>query len=222
MYAGLVLFCLTLIIPVTVVKELDIVPDEGTIILSSVPNVRQSTGYSCGAASLQAVLNYWGIDKPESILIQLLGTSPASGTAPEQIVAVASSLGLDASLSEDLEINDLKESVESGIPIIIAAQAWEGYDNNGVWVSITPENWEDIREDGHYMVVIGVDNRNVYLEDPSLLGTRGVIPIDEFISRWHYHPPCSDSTRQRTGYHHLGIIIRGEKPAQYMEYSLVR
>ncbi len=31
-------------------------------ILSGVPDTRQSTEYSCGAAALQAVLGYWGRD----------------------------------------------------------------------------------------------------------------------------------------------------------------
>ena len=38
---------------------------------------------------------------------------------------------------------------------------------------------------GHYMVVIGIDNQNVYFEDPAILGSRGYITDQEFLDRWH-------------------------------------
>ena len=60
------------------------VPD----LLSTVPDVRQSQPYSCGAASLQAVFNYWGIDMREGVLMQELNTTPQAGTPPESIVRV--------------------------------------------------------------------------------------------------------------------------------------
>ena len=65
-------------------------------LLTSVPDVRQSTSYSCGAASLQAVFNYWGIDAREGTLMQELNTSYETGTLPESIVRVAQAHGLQA------------------------------------------------------------------------------------------------------------------------------
>jgi hypothetical protein len=98
-------------------------------------------------------------------------------------MAVASSYGLETSLSQNLTIEDLKESIVSKIPVIIVAQAWNGYEEDGNWVKVKQDRWEDVWNDGHYMIVIGIDSRNIYFEDPSLLGTRGVIPIDEFLAR---------------------------------------
>ena len=199
----------------------DDIPEPGTIILLTVPDVRQSTRYSCGASSLQAVLNYWGIDVSESDLMELLHTSPHIGTDPEAIVSVASSFGLSASLSENLSIGDLKKSIELTIPVIIRAQAWSGHEENGHWISDTPDNWEDTWKEGHYMVVIGVDSRNVYLEDPLLLGTRGIIPIDEFLSRWHDYQRKPNPEVQKIVYNRLGIFISGDKPAIYPTYTRI-
>lgn len=221
MHAGLLLPFLLSSVPASRVQEQAVEPDEGTVLLLSVPDVRQSTGYSCGAACLLAVLNYWGIDREESDLIALLGSTPESGTRPGRIVAVATSLGLEASLSQNLEIADLKQSLASRVPVIVAVQAWEGYDADGTWICVSPPCWDTIWDDGHYMVVIGIDSRYVYLEDPSLLGTRGAIPIREFLSRWHYAEPESAESPSRIYYQHLGIFIRGEEPAIYPRFSLV-
>lgn len=196
-------------------------PDLDAIILIAVPDVNQRTRYSCGAASLQAVLKYWGFCVEERDLMDRLHTTPDRGTDPEDIVDVASSYGLKASLSQNVTVDDLKESIKSKIPIIIVAQAWNGYEEEGTWVKVKPDRWEDVWNDGHYMIVIGIDSRNIYFEDPALLGTRGVIPIDEFLTRWHY---CLDGTGPddpKRVYNNRSIFISGEEPAPYSAYTRI-
>ena len=46
--------------------------------LFSMPDTRQSTEYSCGAACLQAVLGYWGRDIGEEDIREMLNTAPNS------------------------------------------------------------------------------------------------------------------------------------------------
>ncbi|MBN1532026.1 MAG: C39 family peptidase [Spirochaetes bacterium] len=169
-----------------------------------VPDVRQSTTYSCGAAALQAVLMYWGVEKREGDLMKMLGSSETSGTGPERIAAVAKQLGMKAAVRENLSIVDLRHSIERGVPVIVAIQAW---------VDPAPRGfcWRDDWEDGHYVVVTGLDERNVYVEDPSLLGTGGYIPLGEFADRWHDYsgePPLDGSDRKWIG---LGIFISGQR-----------
>jgi predicted double-glycine peptidase len=196
-------------------------PDPDAIILNSVPKVIQSTGYSCGASSLQAVLMYWGVCTEERELLEPLETSQDMGTAPEKIVDVAISYGLEASLLEQITTDDLKRSIENRIPVIIIAQAWNGYEKDGIWVTIRPERWEEVWNDGHYMVVIGVDSRNVYFEDPALLGTRGAIPIEEFLSRWHFSREGDNPDEQTRIYIHPAIIIAGNRPASHPDYTWI-
>lgn len=164
--------------------------------LLAVPDTRQSVDYSCGASALQAVLMYYGDEYMESTLMEMLKTTK-NGTNPRDIVQVADELGYNVSLREKLTIDDLQVSVKEGVPVIVSGQAWrDGEDLN--------KPWKDVWDSGHYMVVIGVDEKNVYFEDPSLLGSRGVIQREEFMERWH------DLDEKK--YHQMGIFIKGRKP----------
>jgi len=214
--------CVCLITPVLYADRDPYAPDSGTVILTSVPDVRQSTEYSSGASALQTVLAYWGVDSREGSLMKELNSSPESGTRPGSILDVASSRGLNAFISENMSVDDLMSYTQNRIPVMVAAQAWDGYyDSDGTWVTKVPDNWEDTWENGHYMVVIGADTQNVYLEDPRLLGTRGVIPLREFISRWHDSEGGSGTSDPRTVHYHMGIIIKGDEPARNPQYSRV-
>lgn len=173
-------------------------------LLRRVPDVRQSTTYSCGAAALQAVLCAWGIDSRERTLMDECGTTEAAGTAPEALAAAARARGLAATLAEETDLASLQAAAARGVPAIVAIQAWTDARPAGF-------AWRDDWEDGHYVIVLGVDGENVYVEDPSLLGTRGVIPRREFLDRWHDYtgdPPFDATDR---AWRRLAIFIEGER-----------
>jgi predicted double-glycine peptidase len=169
-------------------------------ILTSVPDVLQSTDYSCGAASLQAVLSYYGTDVREQVLMDRMSTSPHNGTDPDDIVRVARELGFDATVDIELTVDDLTASIREGVPVIIAAQAWADEKEPGF-------SWADDWEDGHYMVVIGVDRGLVYLEDPAQTGTLETLPIAEFNDRWHNYLGRSHDSPDAVNVQHMGIFI---------------
>jgi len=52
------------------------------------------------------------------------------------------------------------------MPVLVAIQAYRSDERIA---------WEDCWDDGHYVVVIGYDQNNIYFEDPSLLGSVGYI-----------------------------------------------
>ena len=190
-------------------KVQDVIPENGTTILLQVPDVRQSTNYSCGVACFQAVMRYWGgEDLREDQLIEFLNTT-YEGADPEDLMQGAEKKGFRVEIRENLTLDDLKKSIEEGIPVIVGAQAWK--EENQSW---------ETDDSGHYMVVIGVDNKNVYLEDPSILGSRGYIPRDEFIKRWHDLSGSSTNEEIRK-YVHMGIFIRGERPEKNPEFMHV-
>jgi predicted double-glycine peptidase len=178
----------------------------GPKILTGVPDVRQSTPVTCGPASLQAVLNYWGTDQREEDLAMLLGTTPEGETLPESIVEVARQFNYSAEMRDNLTLADLEASIDAGIPVIVTAQAYAGNESPPY-----TQDWED----GHYMVVIGVDSENVYLEDPAILGSRGMIPRLEFLTRWHDQTGLSPDDPSAQQYQHLGIFINDTTPASY-------
>jgi hypothetical protein len=169
--------------------------------LIAVPDVRQSTDYSCGASALQSVLAYSGLDRSEDELMDALGTDEESGTTPESIVRVATGLGFLVSIREGISLDEIRAALGDRIPVIVALQAW---------IKDKPQRftWAETWEEGHYAVVIGMDADYVYLEDPYLLGTRGRIHVQEFEERWHDYSgeaPLDPADRRWV---HLGIFIR--------------
>jgi predicted double-glycine peptidase len=172
---------------------------------ASVPDVRQSTGYSCGAAALQAVLAYWGTSEREDRLVARLKSTPEAGTHPLDIVRVAGEFGLTAELREGLALADLEAALSAGTTVIVDLQAWRDR---------TDLPWTETWDDGHYMVLLGMDGENLYFEDPSLLGARGLIPRAEFVDRWHDYegdPPLDPGDRT---YVRMAMLIRGDRPAR--------
>jgi predicted double-glycine peptidase len=182
--------------------------------LSTIPDVRQSTTYSCGATVLQAVLSYYGIDKRERALMDMLKTTEEAGTSPENIVRVAKELGLLADPRENVTYEDLIKAYRDGIPVICAIQAWtDAPPGKHSWTS----DWED----GHYVIVVGADRQFVYVEDPSLLGTRGIIPKQEFVDRWHDYTGAAPFDPSDRPYVHLGIFVTGKTPVRQFAFTKV-
>lgn len=171
---------------------------------AAVPDVRQSTGYTCGAAALQAVLSYWGTSEREDRLAARLRSTPEAGTHPLDILRVAREYGLTADLREGLDLADLERGLAAGDSVIVDLQAWR---------ERTDIPWSETWDDGHYMVLLGLDAANLYFEDPSLLGARGVIPRAEFVERWHDYEGAEPLDPSDRRYVHMAIFLRGAKPA---------
>ena len=171
--------------------------------LFSMPDTRQSTEYSCGAAAMQAVLGYWGRDIGEEDVREMLNTNEVSGTYPDDIIRVAKALGLQAEYKENMSMADLENYVAEGIPVIVDCQAWRS-------VSQYNESWADTWNNGHWLVVIGIDENNVTLEDPYILGDRGYMSREEFLARWHNVRGLDETDTGKQI--HMGIAIRGERP----------
>lgn len=169
--------------------------------LLDVPDVRQPTDYSCGPTSLQAVLCYYGMDMRVDDLINMTHCN-VNGTPPENIASAARGLGFTTEVKENMTLQDLQLYMNQGTPVIVDAQAWKSNETN--------TNWTSDEDDGHYMVVIGVDDQNVYLEDPAILGSRGYINNQEFLDRWH--DEYQDGSNNNVTVTRLGIVVTGKEP----------
>lgn len=157
-----------------------------------IKNVRQSNTYSCGAACLMSILAYYNkFDGNESELAKKLKTNSRDGTSPENIMKTAKQFGLNTYIKENCTIDDLKKFVSDKVPVILSYQAWS---------KDKLEPWSKEEDDGHYSVLIGVDNKNIYINDPSLINKKGFIPIQEFTERWHDE-----------GYKNMCIVVQGDK-----------
>jgi predicted double-glycine peptidase len=166
---------------------------------------RQITDYSCGASALRAVLSYWGREVDEAQLMQLLHTNSEIGTNPEDIASGARFLGFDAEVIEDLTLDQVEQFTADGSPVIALAQVWLSEQE--------PERpLEDVWDNGHYVVVLGVDRDFVYFQDPFIQMSKAFVPRNTFEDHWHQ--VMGGDLERKPKLIHLGIIVRGESPAK--------
>lgn len=218
----LILLFLLVVVPMaissTILEENNITQNNTTLL--NVPDVREPANYTSGPTSLQAVLAYYGTDATLSQLVNQTNTTE-NGTLPENIAQAARDHGFTAELKENMTLKDLQDNINQGTPTIVLVQAG-GNNNTGNWTNTTGEN--------RYMVVVGMDDQNMYLEDPAILGSRGYIPLQEFMDRWHAefintitgNNTMNNTTAENnttvvnaTTFSHLGIIITGGSPATF-------
>jgi len=165
----------------------------------AVPDVAQSTKYTCGPATLAGVLRYFGKPTPtEGELAALLCTTPGEGTTYDRMAEGARAFGLDAEIVEGASVGYLAASLEVGELPVVPLQAWSeskpprgGY--KGRW------------DNAHFAIVVAIDDEGILFEDPALEGARAYLTIPEFESRWHV-------VRNGKPVEGLVIIMRGDGP----------
>lgn len=181
-----------------------------------VPNLLAPTINSTGPTALQEVLAYYGTSIGIDKLVNLTNNN-ANGTFPINIAEAADTLGFQSQIKENMSLQDLQQYVNQGVPVIVNIQAGVNSTENF--------NWTNSQQNGEYMVVVGVDSQNVYLEDPTILGSVGYIPNQEFLDRWHttFQNGTTNTTNNTNNttnntnstnfntlfYNHIGIIITG-------------
>jgi predicted double-glycine peptidase len=141
---------------------------------------------------------FYGDQFLESELARLLKANPREGTAFSQIKRFSESRGYNVQVLKDMKLDDLKKWLDAKKPVLCLIQAW-------------PERKVDYKndwDDGHYVVAIGYDERNVYFMDPSTLGNYTYIPVAEFLDRWH-------DTDSKVKLHHFGMIIQKKVKRAY-------
>ena len=168
------------------------------VVMLDFPEIRQAFGFDCGAAACKAVLAYYGIDIIESDLMKRLGTRE-DGTPSAGIVRVCQDYGLDVSEGV-LTIDELKQAISDGYPVIIALQAW-AEDKDIDW----SKEWEE----GHYCVAVGYGDGRIIFEDPSDFH-RQYLTEDELMERWH-DTGVEGSSEEGKKFIQFGIIVKGKK-----------
>jgi predicted double-glycine peptidase len=162
------------------------------------PDVAQPDDYSCAAAAMASIGNYYGVG-PQDVegFKKKLHTDPDEGTYYKNIAQYARYLKLSAEVRQGMTIRELERFLAAGKPVICSIQAYA--DNPQVYAD--PDN----NENGHYVVAIGFDAEVIYFMDPSIdRRRRGYLPKDEFLQRWHEN---EGSTEKPELSHQLGIVI---------------
>lgn len=157
-----------------------------------VPAVAQSTNFSCGPASLAAVLRYWRVwDGQERDLWAALHTTPTDGTDPQPMADVARGYGLIAAYRRDVTLDELRAALGRGETVILDLQAWPA----------TPVIWAEDWDDGHYVVLVAMNAERIYYMDPSEDDGYGQLAIADFALRWH------DAEIDGKRYEHMAIFV---------------
>ncbi len=171
-----------------------------------VPLVRQATDHTCGVASIQSVLAYYGIDRREDILVDNMNVKEYAGISA--IARYMNSQGFETLIKPDMPLTELKTHLDQRRPVMVVLQAWSDPQKD-------PREYADSWEDGHWVVVIGYDSVNIYVMDPSTTGNYAFVPIDEFMLRWHDE---DDNGKIRQ----LGLVFKTDHLPVYNEKNILK
>ena len=117
-----------------------------------VPNTYQQTDYTCGPAALRAVCEYFGVGPDTEHEFRADMGTPPTGADPGHLMQAMVKYGLEFRPFYPMALNQLKQSVRQGRPVILMLQAWgQGPDHK--W----RRSYRRIWRDGHWVVAIGYD-----------------------------------------------------------------
>ena len=178
-----------------------------------VPITLQATDYSCGAAAVLSVLTYWQAwAGHEADLYGLLETTQKDGTHPVKMAEGLRALGLQARVQLEMSLADLRASLARRETVILDIQAWP------VRGDPMPP-WSDLWDDGHYVVLVAMDDHFVYVMDPSTSTGYTWMPAQELLERWH---DFEDRNGPIEKHERLGIIVSGKTPLPSFPAPLTR
>lgn len=128
-------------------------------------------GY-CGPAVLKMILNYYGIEKTEQELAELAKTTKGLGTDDKAIKRVLEDFGLKVIIQNESSFEDIKQWLDKEVPVIVD------------WFTRGRSDYaEGEVADGHYSVVVGLDDTYIHLQDPEIGGLRK-IGRNDFMKVW--------------------------------------
>jgi len=126
----------------------------------------------CGPASLKIVLDHYGLLKQENELADLTGVVKGIGVDDSGIEKAAKSLGFKVEIKNEAAFDDIEDWLKKGVPVIVD------------WFTKGRADYGDSEvSDGHYSVVIGLDDGFIYLQDPEIGGVRK-LGRDDFMRVW--------------------------------------
>ncbi len=126
----------------------------------------------CGPASLKIVFDYYNLIKSEHELAKLTKVAGGIGADDKDLVRAAETLGFKTFIKNDSNFSDIEEWLTKGVPVIV----------NWFTRGRTEYSLSEMA-DGHYSVVIGLDDEKIYLQDPEIGGLRE-IKRNDFMKVW--------------------------------------
>lgn len=129
-------------------------------------------GGFCGPAVIKMVLDYYGIERTESEIAFMANKDDDLGISDQDIKRVLESFDLKVEVKNFASFEDIQDALDKDAPIIVD------------WMTRGRADYdEDDLADGHYSVVVGLDEENIYLQDPEVGRLRKFLKKD-FIRVW--------------------------------------
>jgi predicted double-glycine peptidase len=127
----------------------------------------------CGPASLKMVLAYYDVVASEAELAIKTNCIKEIGTTAHDLVRVAAEYGIFGEIRNESSLTDIAACVAQQKPVIVD---WftRGRDDYPPEIAVP---------DGHYSVVVGIDETYIYLQDPEIGGLR-TLTRDAFYRAW--------------------------------------
>jgi predicted double-glycine peptidase len=162
-----------------------------------VPQVIQTTNYTCGPAALKAALAALGVTATEDKLAELALTTAAGGTNASGLAEAAEEFGVTATVYEDGTLEELAHALDAGCVALCCVQVY--YDLNDYLID----------DSSHWVVPVAVKvvEDVVRMMDPTVENAHSTATLSEFEQRWH----CLDSGKEVIG---LCVVLEGEAPAR--------
>jgi len=129
-------------------------------------------GSFCGPAVIKMVLDFYGIEKSEAEVAILSNKDDDLGISDEDIKRTLEGEGLKVEIKNFASFDDIQIALDKKAPVIVN------------WMTRGRADYdEDDLADGHYSVVVGLDEENIYLQDPEVGRLRKLLKED-FIRVW--------------------------------------
>lgn len=126
----------------------------------------------CGPASLKIILEYYGVEKSEEELAKMAGHKKGLGIDDGGIKITTEKLGFKVKIKNNSSFKDIEKWLKKDVPAIVD------------WFTRGRTDYGDsATADGHYSVVMGLDDEFIYLQD-SELGAMRKIKRSDFMRVW--------------------------------------
>ncbi len=151
----------------TTASHLEILLKDGSYFVLPVGTYRQSYVWTCGPAAMKIVLDFLRWPVTEKYLVKLTKAGPTKGVSPKEIIEAAIKLNFNAYDRRGMTVEEVKNLVKKGNPIIANFQ------------------FKHKHGEGHYAVIVGFNEENFILSDPAYETGYRITKISDFIDKWY-------------------------------------
>lgn len=126
----------------------------------------------CGPSTLKIIFDFYGLNIAEKKLAQLCGTNREFGTNVKKMEKVSKDFGFKFRIQDNSNFKEIEKWLKKGIPVIVD------------WFTRGRNDYNDSDvADGHYSVVVGLDDKYIYVSDPEI-GRVRKMEREKFLMVW--------------------------------------